>query len=46
MPLQYPNATVGSYPRYAGEVLSDGTGSQIVTPYACSTKQYPVKASK
>ncbi len=45
-PTKYPNATVGSYPRCAAEVLSDGTTWQIVTPYGCSTKQFPVKASK
>ena len=42
-PTKYPNATVSSYPKCVGTVLSDGTTWQIVTPYACSTKTFPVK---
>jgi len=42
-PTTYPNATIISYPSCSAEVLSDGTTWKTVTPYACSTKQYPVK---
>jgi ABC-type branched-subunit amino acid transport system substrate-binding protein len=42
-PTTYPNATITSYQSCSAEVLSDGTSWKTVTPYACSTKQYPVK---
>jgi ABC-type branched-subunit amino acid transport system substrate-binding protein len=42
-PTTYPNATITSYQSCSAEVLSDGTKWSTVTPYACSTKQYPVK---
>ncbi len=42
-PTTYPNATVTSYQSCGSEVLSDGTVWKTVTPYACSTKLWPVK---
>jgi ABC-type branched-subunit amino acid transport system substrate-binding protein len=44
-PTIYPDSTVVATPTCTGLVVSDGNAWNQVVPYACSTKQYPTKAS-
>jgi ABC-type branched-subunit amino acid transport system substrate-binding protein len=42
-PIQYPKATVGSYPSCTTASVSDGTGWNQIEPYTCSTKTFSPK---
>jgi hypothetical protein len=39
-PIQYPRATVMTYPACFSNFYSDGTKWDTVVPYTCSTKTY------
>ena len=39
-PIEYPKATVMSYPACFSQFYSDGTKWETVVPYTCSTKTY------
>jgi ABC-type branched-subunit amino acid transport system substrate-binding protein len=41
-PTDYPASTVGASPACSELLLDDGTNYNIVEPYACSTKTFPV----
>ena len=41
-PVKYPASTVTSTPYCAGLTLSDGTKWNVVEPYTCSTKHFPI----
>jgi ABC-type branched-subunit amino acid transport system substrate-binding protein len=40
-PIEYPRATVMSYPACFSQFYSDGTKWETVVPHTCSTKTYP-----
>jgi len=44
-PTDYPASTVGDSPACTELLLDDGTNYNVVEPFTCSTKTYPVKST-